>query len=144
MGEGCRVWRKGRICIITQARTGRSSCPLRKRNRTDITNFSVKRTPKFELVHDKYTKSPIFQFALETDLSRMESGGVSLTRSASRSQGWTRFLDHYSFVIPGKRRWPSGSIYTINRQARELSDWETGEWLVVNGGRMVGDTPKSQ
>ncbi|MCR8632062.1 hypothetical protein [Paenibacillus radicis (ex Xue et al. 2023)] len=111
---------------------------------TDITNFSVKRTPKFELVHDKYTKSPIFQFALETDLSRKESEAL--------------FPDPIGFAIPGldeifrslfiRHPWEREMAIRFDLYYKpaslELSDWETGEWLVMNGGRMVGDTPKSQ
>ncbi|KRE24915.1 hypothetical protein [Paenibacillus sp. Soil522] len=106
---------------------------------TDITNFSIKRTPKFELVHDKYTNSPIFQFALETDLSREESEAL--------------FPDPIGFAIPGldgifrslfiRHPWEREMAIRFDLYYKpaslELSDWETGEWLVVNGGRMVGD-----
>jgi hypothetical protein len=104
---------------------------------SDITDFSIKRTPKFELVYDTYTKCPIFQFALETTFSRDESEKL--------------FPEPVGFEIPGlgeifrsifiRHPWEGQiairfDLYHIPT-SQELSDWETGEWLVVNGGRML-------
>ncbi|SEM50212.1 hypothetical protein [Paenibacillus sp. OV219] len=103
---------------------------------TDITNFSIKRTPKFELVYDQYTNVPIFQFALETDLTRDELENL--------------FPDPIGFAIPGldeifrslfiRHPWEGEMAIRFDLYykptSNELSDWETGEWLVVSGGRM--------
>lgn len=107
---------------------------------TDITNFSIKRTPKIELVYDKYTNIPIFQFALETDLTRDELEIL--------------FPEPIGFAIPGldeifrslfiRHPWEQEMAIRFDLYYKptstELTDWETGEWLVVNGGRMLADS----
>ncbi|MFC5401180.1 hypothetical protein [Cohnella soli] len=106
----------------------------------DITDFTVKRTPKFELVRDEYTNIPIFQFALETDLTRDELE--------------TLFPDPIGFAIPGldeifrslfiRHPWELEMAIRFDLyykpESQGLSDWETGEWLVLNGGRIRENT----
>ncbi|WP_159888683.1 hypothetical protein [Paenibacillus puerhi] len=103
---------------------------------TDITRFAVKRTPKFEFVYDSYADRPIFQFALETNISKEDMERI--------------FPDPIGFAIPGLEN-IFRSIFIQNpwehevairfdlyykSTANELTDWETGEWLVTNGGRL--------
>lgn len=103
---------------------------------TDITHFSVKRTPKFEFVYDSYTQKPLFQFALETDLTREEIERI--------------FPDPIAFAIPGleeifrsiviRSPWDDEMGFRFDLYYKpvnnQLSDWATGEWLVKNGGRI--------
>ncbi|NGP58469.1 hypothetical protein FLT15_08705 [Paenibacillus thiaminolyticus] len=102
----------------------------------DITEFTVKRTPKFEFVYDIYTNKPVFQFALETKLSRQELEEM--------------FPEPAGFAIPGLENifrsviiqspWDSSigirfDLYYLS-EATGLSDWESGEWLIRHGGRL--------
>nr|WP_145403294.1 hypothetical protein [Paenibacillus xylanexedens] len=102
---------------------------------TDITEFIVKRTPKFEFVYDSYTDKPIIQLALETNVSKEE-----MERA---------FPDPIGFAIPGLENsfrsifiqspWDNEIAFRFDlyyeSKDRYLTDWETGEWLVTNGGR---------
>ncbi|WII36981.1 hypothetical protein [Paenibacillus thiaminolyticus] len=102
----------------------------------DITDFTVKRTPKFEFVYDLYTSKPVFQFAMETKLSRQELEEM--------------FPEPAGFAIPGLENifrsviiqspWDSSigirfDLYYLSGAAG-LSDWESGEWLIRHGGRL--------
>ncbi|QJD82668.1 hypothetical protein [Cohnella herbarum] len=105
---------------------------------TEITEFNVKRTPKFELVYDTYTNKPIFQFALETDVTREEMELI--------------LPEPIGFAIPGladifrsvvvRHPWEDDIGFRFDLYYRptsaELTDWETGEWLVRTGGRVKG------
>lgn len=104
---------------------------------TDITQFTVKRTPKFEIVYDSYSDKPIIQFALETNISKEDMETI--------------FPDPFGFAIPGledifrsifvKSPWDDAisfrfDLYYMSSTVNELTDWETGEWLIINGGRI--------
>ncbi|MGO0058797.1 hypothetical protein ACTID9_01965 [Brevibacillus fluminis] len=103
----------------------------------DITDFSEKRTPKFEFVYDSYIHKPVIQLALETDLSREEMEAT--------------FPEPIGFAIPGleeifrslmvKSPWDDGLGFRFDlyyhSDKNDLSDWETGEWLVKHGGRIM-------
>lgn len=93
---------------------------------TDITNFTIKRTPKFEIVYDVYTDKPILQFALETDMSRDEMerafpvpigfaipGLDEIFRSVFIASPWD---DEVAFRF---------DLYYTSNTAK-LNDWETG------------------
>jgi len=103
----------------------------------DITEFLDIRTPKFELVYDRYSSIPIFQYALVTDYSRQEveemfpapqgfsiPGLGDIFRSVRIDSPWREYLairfDLYYKRLPG-----------------DPSDWETGEWLIKQGGRII-------
>ncbi|QGQ94144.1 hypothetical protein EHS13_04095 [Paenibacillus psychroresistens] len=102
----------------------------------DITDFSAPRTLKFELVYDEYNALPILQFALITDLSRNELEEA--------------FPHPYGYAIPGLEDifrsvmvdspWSKDVLIRIDLYYKgneaELTDWETGEWLVKSGGRI--------
>lgn len=109
---------------------------------TDITDFSVKRTPKFELVLDKYTNSPIFQFALETDLSREESEVLFPDPIGFAIPGLDGIFRSLFICHPWEREMSIRFDLYYKPESLKLSDWETGEWLIVNGGRIMGDTPE--
>lgn len=102
----------------------------------DITNFTPVRIPKFEWVFDAYTALPLFQFALVTDLSRQELEEA--------------FPAPYGFAIPGldsifrsvrlDSPWKDGLEIRIDlyyrRNEGAPTDWETGKWLITDGGRI--------
>ncbi|WP_197255903.1 hypothetical protein [Paenibacillus dendritiformis] len=104
--------------------------------RTDITEFTVKRTPKFEFVYDVYTKKPVFQFALETEISRQELEEMFPEPAGFAIPGLENIFRSVSVQSP----WDSGmgirfDLY-YESEAAGLSDWETGEWLIRHGGRL--------
>lgn len=100
----------------------------------DITKFLVGREPKFELVYDTYSPVPTIQIDIETDLTRSqveelfpEPYGISFPELADYFR--TVYVHHdwlgldIRFDIRFKNDEPGG-------------DWETGRWLVVDGGRL--------
>jgi hypothetical protein len=106
----------------------------KEEHETDITQFPVGREPKFELVYDTYSPVPTIQIDIETDLTRPqveelfpEPYGVSFPdladyfRTVYVHHEW-RGLD-IRFDIRFKNDEPNG-------------DWETGRWLVAEGGRL--------
>ncbi|WP_369417932.1 GNAT family N-acetyltransferase [Cohnella mopanensis] len=106
---------------------------------TEISNFNVKRTPKFEIVYDTYTDKPIFQFALETNITKEELESI--------------FPEPIGFAIPGlsdifrsvvvQSPWEDEVVFRFDLYykptSKELTDWETGEWLVREGGRVKSE-----
>lgn len=103
---------------------------------SDITEFGSGREPRFELVYDEEARYPLFQFALETRLTQAELE--------------ERFPPPYGYAIPGLdhffrsvfifHHWPGLGVrfdlYYRNDNPTP-DDWETGEWLVKEGGRIV-------
>lgn len=100
---------------------------------TDITDFVVGREPKFELVYDTYSPVPTIQIDIKTDLTRPqveelfpEPYGISFPELADYFR--TVYVHHdwlglaIRFDIRFKNEEPDG-------------DWETGKWLVTEGGR---------
>jgi hypothetical protein len=102
---------------------------------TDIRHFIPGRTPKFELVYDSYIQKACLQFAIDTDLTKEEAE--------------EKFPPPLGFAIPGledifrtvfiQSPWDDDLMIRIdlNFKSDETgpSDWQTGEWLVRNGGR---------
>ncbi|MEM7347599.1 MAG: hypothetical protein AAF485_25465 [Chloroflexota bacterium] len=102
---------------------------------SDIQDFVLGREPKFELVYDHFAKYPEIQIALGTDL----------TKQALE----TLFPAPYGIVFPELEEifrvvhishpWPSLNIrfdlYYADK--RGYSPWSTGEWLIVEGGRII-------
>ncbi len=102
---------------------------------SDITDFTNKRTPKFEFVHDSYTTQPIFQFALETTLTQQQTEILFPGPSGFAIPG----LDHIFRSVFVQSPWSEHlkirvDLYYLSAET-SLSDWETGEWLIKNGGR---------
>jgi hypothetical protein len=104
---------------------------------SDIRHFIPGRTPKFELVYDSYVQKVCLQFAIDTDLTKQEAE--------------EKFPPPVGFAIPGleeifrsvfvQNPWSDDLIVRIdlNFTSGEQSptDWQTGEWLVRHGGRIV-------
>ncbi len=101
---------------------------------TDITEFLSDRVPKFELVYERFCENPIIQFDIQTDLNRSEAiklfpdpTGISYPNLANIFR--TVFIHH-----------PLGPFFIrfdIRFKSNEkANDWNTGRWLVQNGGRI--------
>ncbi|HEX6258356.1 MAG TPA: hypothetical protein VFZ48_02675 [Candidatus Saccharimonadales bacterium] len=102
--------------------------------KTGITQFPVGREPKFELVYDNYSPVPTIQIDIETNFTRSQVEklfpnpyGVSFPDLADYFR--TVYVRHdwlgldIRFDIRFKNDEPDG-------------DWETGKWLVTEGGRI--------
>ena len=102
----------------------------------DITSFEAGREPRFELVYDDYANYPLYQFALETDLVQVE-----LERLFPRPYGYAiPGLDHIFRSVYIFHPWPGFGIrfdLYYRTDSKTPGDWETGEWLVKAGGRIV-------
>lgn len=101
---------------------------------SDITSFPAGREPKFELVYDTFSPVPTVQIDIETDLLRSEIEqlfpapyGVSFPDLADYFR--TVYIDH---------EWPGLAIrFDIRfKNDNPVGDWETGRWLVEDGGRI--------
>ncbi|MGW1672492.1 hypothetical protein [Streptomyces sp. NPDC002324] len=100
----------------------------------DIHDFVVGREPRFELVHDQWLTQPQWQFALWTDLTRPE-----LEQLFPEPEGMTfPELEEVFRVVPVRSPWPGLDIRfdLCYRTEDGPSDWETGAWLVSEGGRV--------
>lgn len=100
----------------------------------DITDFSLGREPKFELVYDTYSAIPTIQIDIESDLPRHEVEnllpapyGISFPDVAEFFR--SAYIDHpwnglaIRFDIRFRNDHPGG-------------DWDTGKWLVKDGKRI--------
>ncbi|TDC62943.1 hypothetical protein [Streptomyces hainanensis] len=100
----------------------------------DIRDFVVGREPRFELVHETRQTRTLWQFALWTDLTRAE-----LQRLFPEPEGFTfpELADVFR-VVPVASPWPDlGLRFDLcYRVDAGPTDWETGEWLVTEGGRV--------
>ncbi len=100
---------------------------------TDITDFPLGREPRFELVYDEYSPMPTIQIDIGTDLTRREVKklfpepfGISFPDLAEYFR--TVYLWH---------EWPGLDIrFDIRFNNEDPGSWETGEWLVTEGGRV--------
>jgi len=100
----------------------------------DITTFVLGREPKFELVYDQWASEPIWQFALGTDLTRAE-----LEERFPPPEGWAiPELAELFRSVTVAHPWPQLSfrLDLYYRSDGSVSDWDTGEWLVTEGGRI--------
>lgn len=102
-----------------------------------IQNFPAGREPKFELVYDTFSPVPTIQIDIETDLPRPEIErlfpepyGISFPDLADYFR--TVYVDH---------EWPGLAIRFDLRFKNDNpgGDWETGKWLVADGGRIKAD-----
>ncbi|NYI04079.1 hypothetical protein [Allostreptomyces psammosilenae] len=99
-----------------------------------IRDFVAGREPRFELVHDEWLTGTQWQFALWTDLTRAELEALFPEPEGGTLPG----LEEIFRVVPVRHPWPGLGIrfdlcYRIDDGP---SDWETGEWLVTEGGRI--------
>ncbi|MBV1856482.1 hypothetical protein [Catellatospora tritici] len=103
--------------------------------RADIGDFPVGREPRFELVYEQQLTQTSWQIALRTDLTRAE-----LELLFPEPEGLTfPGLDDIFRVVPVRHPWPDLGIRfdLCYRAEGGTSDWETGEWLVTEGGRIL-------
>lgn len=100
----------------------------------DIKEFPAGREPKFELVYDTFSPVPTIQIDIETDLLRTEIErlfpepyGISFPDLADYFR--TVYIDH---------EWPGLAIRFDLRFKNDnpSGNWETGKWLVEDGGRI--------
>jgi len=100
----------------------------------DIHDFIVGREPRFELVHDEWQTRTEWQFALWTDLTRTELEHLFPAPEGITFPG----LDEIFRVIKIHHPWPNLGIRfdLCYRLEDSPSDWETGEWLITEGGRI--------
>ena len=100
----------------------------------DIQSFSVGREPKFELVYDAFSPVPTIQIDIETDLLRLEIEqlfpepyGISFPDLVDYFR--TVYIDH---------EWPGLAIcFDLRFKNNDPGgDWETGKWLVKDGGKI--------
>lgn len=100
----------------------------------DIRDAVVGREPRFELVYDQWLTRPQWQFALGTDLTRPQ-----LERMFPEPEGLTfpELVDVFR-VVPVRSPWPGLDLRfdLCYRTEGGPSDWETGAWLVSEGGRI--------
>jgi hypothetical protein len=101
---------------------------------TEIRDFVIGREPRFELVHDPWSPHTTWQVALWTNLARVDLEEM--------------FPSPYGMTLPGLEDifrtvyvpcdWPDLEIRfdLCYRVDDGPSTWETGEWLVRQGGRI--------
>jgi hypothetical protein len=100
----------------------------------DIHDFVIGREPRFELVYDEWARRTEWQFALWTDLTRAE-----LETLFPDPEGITfPELEDIFRVVKIRHPWPELGIRfdLCYRLEDSASGWETGEWLVTDGGRI--------
>ncbi|MEU8081955.1 hypothetical protein AB0B31_41650 [Catellatospora citrea] len=100
----------------------------------DIGDFVVGREPRFELVQEQRLTQTSWQFALWTDLTRAE---LELLFPEPEGLTFPGLADVFR-VVPVRHPWPGLGIRfdLCYRGEGGPSDWETGEWLVTEGGRI--------
>lgn len=103
-------------------------------HKTDITHFPVGREPKLELVYDTYSPVPTIQIDIETDLRRVE---VERLFAAPYGISFPDLADYFRTVYV-HHAWPGLAIrFDIRFKSDAPGDWETGKWLVKDGGRIM-------
>ena len=102
--------------------------------KNDITEFHMSRKPKFELVFDQYLSIPTIQFDIETDLVRKE---VEELLPEPYGISFPSLADFFRTVYI-YHPWRGLALrFDIGFKNNErASDWETGRWLVKDGGRI--------
>lgn len=105
----------------------------REEYKADITKFPVGREPKFELVYDIYSPVPTIQIDIETDLTRPQ---VEELFPAPYGISFPELADYFRTVYV-HHDWLGLDIrFDIRFKNDEPGgDWETGKWLVTEGGR---------
>jgi hypothetical protein len=100
----------------------------------DIHQFVVGREPKFEFVYDTWMTVPVLQFSLGTDLPRTE---IEVRFPVPEGVALSGLEDVFRTVYV-RHPWAQLVIrFDLNYQGEEaVSDWDTGEWLVLQGGRI--------
>ncbi|HSX07448.1 MAG TPA: hypothetical protein VLG11_00990 [Candidatus Saccharimonadales bacterium] len=104
----------------------------------DITAFPAGREPKFELVYDTYSTVPTIQIDIETDLLRAE---VEQLFPEPYGVSFPDLADYFRTVYV-EHDWRGLSIrFDIRfKEDNPNNDWNTGKWLVHDGGRIRKDS----
>lgn len=106
---------------------------------TGITAFPVGREPKFELVHDSFSLVPTIQIDIETDLERPE---IERLFPSPYAVSWPNLAEYFRTVYV-YHEWP-GLIIRFDLRYKSDNpehDWNTGKWLVMDGGRVSPGYP---
>lgn len=100
---------------------------------SEITRFTGLRSPKFELAYDSFNTLPAIQFTVQTDLTQDEIEsrlpaplgfnlpGADTCRSVYLAHPWPNINIRFDFFYA---------------QNDPNVDWDTGKWLVMQGGRI--------
>jgi hypothetical protein len=100
---------------------------------TDIRDFVVGREPRFELVHDPWSPGTTWQFALRTTLTRTDLESLFPAPVGIALPG----LEEVFRTVYVQSPWPDLEIrLDLCFPVDGPSDWETGRWLVTEGGRI--------
>jgi hypothetical protein len=100
--------------------------------KNDITQFPRHREPKFEIVYDTYDSSPTIQIDIETDLTRIE---IEQLLPEPYGISFPEVADFFRTVYV-HHEWSGLAIrFDIRFKSEGPSDWDTGKWLVEDGGR---------
>jgi len=101
---------------------------------SDIQHFVAGREPKFELVYDVWASQPVLQFSVATDFTR---AGVEALFPEPYGVAFPDLGDIFRTVYLA-HPWPNLIIrFDLNyRSEGVVSDWDTGEWLITQGGRI--------
>lgn len=102
--------------------------------RDDIHDFVLGREPKFELVYDRYSLLPTFQFDIETDLTQLEVESLFPNPLGESFSG----LENVFRAVYIESPWDTIRIrFDIRfKDEGKDNDWLTGKWLVEEGGRI--------
>ncbi|WP_328473530.1 hypothetical protein OHA21_12745 [Actinoplanes sp. NBC_00393] len=100
---------------------------------TDIRDFVVGREPRFELVYDPWCPCTTWQFALWTTFTRTELENLFPAPVGIALPG----LEEIFRTVYVESPWPDLEIrLDLCFRVDGPSDWETGQWLVTEGGRI--------
>lgn len=100
---------------------------------TDITQFPAGREPKLELVYDTYSSIPTIQIDVESDLTRPE---VERLFPEPYGISFPELADFFRTVYV-HHEWSGLDVrFDIRFKSDQPGDWETGKWLVADGGRI--------
>ncbi|TVX96686.1 hypothetical protein [Cohnella terricola] len=105
--------------------------------RHDIIDFTENRNPKFEWVYDRYASVPILQFALVTDLSKHELEEAFPAPIGFAIPGLEDIFRSIIIDSPWREDLEIRFDLYYKRNQSNPTEWETGEWLVKEGGRIV-------
>ncbi len=100
----------------------------------DIRRFPCGREPKFELCYEQYFDHPLVQLDLQTGLTRDELEACFPAPSGLALPG----LEDYFRSVYVAHPW-AGLVIRVDMRYRDdgpASAWDTGEWLVMAGGRI--------
>lgn len=106
--------------------------------RDDISELHAVRMPKFEWVYDGYASLPVFQFALVTDFTRAELEARFPAPSGFSIPGLESIFRSVHVDSPWREALSIRVDLYYKRQQEAPTDWETGAWLVQEGGRING------